>query len=113
MMIKKMLLAVICCLPFCVSAQNGFTLKGKIDKLNKPATVYLRYNHNGTTVVDSAVLRNGKFKFTGKLDEPVAADFRLARHTGENARDEFLQIYLENSKITLKTTSGLREAVVK
>src|SRR5690554_3945510 len=112
-MIKKLIVAAVCCLPFCVSAQDGFTLKGKIDKLNKPAAVYLRYNLNGTTVLDSAVLRNGNFKFKGMLDEPVAADFRLARNTDANTRDEFLQIYLENSRITLKTASGLREAVVK
>jgi peroxiredoxin len=53
---------------------NG-SLKGKYEPVQK---IYLSYRANGATVIDSSILKDGKYNFTGKVVEPVRAQL-LAR----------------------------------
>ena len=53
------------------SNNEGFTIKGTIEGA-KDGTVYLKSFQNGKAIsVDSTQLKNGKFKFTGKVEYPL------------------------------------------
>ena len=115
-MIKKCILAVLCCLPLGLMAQKGFIIHGKIGTLDSPAKVYLSYSNDGVRITDSAILHKGKFTFAGKLSSPVKAELMLkhdaAVTSGHPAGDE-LSFYLENSDITIMAKDSIWRAAVK
>ena len=64
-------LAVLC---FCTACQQkaGYTINGKVDGIADGDTVYLQDFMNRQLVkLDSAIVKNGTFKFTGNQESPV------------------------------------------
>lgn len=70
---KNKFLLAIGLLPTMLFAQEEFTIKGNIGKLNAPAKVYLQYAEGGQRQLDSAVVKNGAFTFNGVVQNPVEA----------------------------------------
>ncbi len=94
-------------------AQQGkFTIKGQVAHLNAPATVYLRYANDGNSVMDSAVLTDGRFRFKGEIAAPVKAYLSL-NHTGTGRAADALQIYLAKGSIKINSADSIKNAVVK
>ncbi|MGY4383652.1 peroxiredoxin [Pedobacter sp. UYP24] len=115
---KRIILAAICILPVAAMAQHGFTVKGKIANLNAPAKAYLSYRAGSEQVLDSAILKNGEFSFSGKVTSPSSAiirvkhDAAIADPAKRNAID-VLSLYLENSDISLTASDSVKNAKVK
>jgi len=90
---------------------NGFVLQGAIGNLNAPARVLLFYNEQDKVFSDSCELKNGIFKFNGKVDVPVKAVLFLDR-SGDNSfyagNVDRLDIILENSTIRLAADDSLK-----
>jgi peroxiredoxin len=115
-MTKNIILAVACCLPVSLLAQNGFTINGKIGSVDAPAIAYLSYNKDGQNVKDSVVMRKGSFTFTGKLDGPTMAVISLKHDTvtrAKNGRVDALYFYIENSNITVTAKDSVQHGIVK
>lgn len=112
---KAAILAITCSLPLGLAAQKGFTVRGKIDKVNTPEKVYLNYNLGKTRVTDSAVLNKGSFLFTGKLSAPVQASIILKHDTITRKSWEHDAVYfwLENSDISVTASDSVKHATVK
>lgn len=70
---KNKFLLAIGLLPTMLFAQEEFTIKGNIGKLNAPAKVYLQYAEGGQRQLDSAAVKNGSFTFNGVVQNPVEA----------------------------------------
>ncbi|WP_245735194.1 TlpA disulfide reductase family protein [Pedobacter hartonius] len=88
----------------------GYTITGKFAALNVPAKAYLVTLHDKRwKETDSVVIKNGKFRFTGKVDEPQTAFIAIQRSSGK--RDD-LPFYLENSNITFTAKDSIKNAVV-
>lgn len=103
-------------LPFMATAQQGFTISGKIGTLDAPAKAYLSYTDNGLTVKDSVVLNKGSFSFKGKLSSAVAANLTVKYDTIRRrgaGRTEYLQFYIENSRISLTSAETPWRPIVK
>jgi len=117
MIIKiKCILAAICCLPLGLMAQNGFTVHGKAGSFDAPAKVYLSYSNDGVKVQDSAFLQQGAFTFKGKLSSPVKAELTIkygAATTGKYSTPDELDLYLENSDITVTAKDSICHGIVK
>ncbi len=64
---KKILVSAICLLPLGLMAQQPFTVKGKVGKLNAPAKAYLTYTVGKNRVTDSATVSKGAFEFKGNI----------------------------------------------
>ena len=109
---KRIVFFGLLCLPYALSAQDGFTLKGKIGTLNAPAMVFLTYRDAGTSITDSAYLKDGFFTFTGKVTAPVQAGLSI-RHNDPAAgvnRPDYTGFYLENAVITISSPDSARNA---
>jgi len=79
---KKIIIIVFALLQGWVYAQSGtFTLKGKVGMLNAPAKAYLIYAVNDNRVLDSTLLVNGSFQFTGTITDPTRAAL-IVSHDG-------------------------------
>ena len=103
-------------MPFLAVAQQGYTIKGQIGKLNKPAMAYLIINNDGKGKLDSSAIVNGRFEFKGSIPSPTDANIRI-RHTaanvnvGENTND-LKAIILGNENISLVAKDSISKAVV-
>ena len=97
-----------------VAQQETFKIKGKIGSLSSPAKVYLEYQNGDLSVLDSAVLKNGKFTFKGRAEHATGGSLVLS-HDGEvfnDARD-FRVIFLQKGTIKIDAADSLANATVK
>jgi peroxiredoxin len=111
---KKIVLLALLILPVFVFAQgNKYTLQGTLGTYNAPAKIYIRYRVEKTVKMDSVVLKNGNFRFTGTISgDPVYATLMFnARGTGMNYDDD-KSIYLEKGTITVTSADLLGNAKV-
>jgi len=111
---KKIVLISLACLPAFVFAQDSkYTVKGIIGTYNAPAKVYLRYRIGKKVKIDSVILKNGNFQFTGTISgDPVYANLMFnAKGTGMNYSD-YKSIYLEKGTITITGADLLGSAKV-
>ncbi len=116
MTIKNILAAAIAVCPVLALAQvNGFTINGKIGKLDAPAKVYLIYESGGNYLRDSVLMRKGVFSFKGTITPPsrsfVIVDARGAgiNDAGDNSRINF---YLEPGTITIESPDSAAHATI-
>ena len=111
---KKIVLMALASLPALAFAQTGkYTVQGTIGTLNAPAKIYLQFRQAGKTLTDSAVLKDGKFQFTGNVGAtPVMAYLELnQKGTGPGYKD-YKGIYLENGTISVTSKDTLASAMV-
>ena len=78
---KTRFLLIACLFPvFCFSQSMKYTIKGKVGSYSSPAKMFLTYSYPGQrTVIDSAAIENGSFKFIGTLERPVNATLILKK----------------------------------
>ena len=91
-------LAVLC---FCTACQQkaGYTINGKVDGIADGDTVYLQDFMNRQLVkLDSAIVKNGTFKFTGNQEAPVYRYITYIKGDKQYVAD----LFLENGKINVK-----------
>jgi len=112
---KRTLFSILLVLPLAVAAQKSYTITGKIPGLKEPAKVYMAtVQGDGWMDTDSAEIKNGQFQFTGSLSEPTQAILSVRRsHTPQrrNVTDQ-LDLFIENSNITIIATDSIKNAKV-
>ena len=97
---QTLLLAIVCMLGCCsvVSAQGKYSLKGTISNADGEK-IYLRYGTFEVFTQDSAVVKKGKFRFSGILDRPyTSAILYMGKLEGRNPK--YAQFALEPTKMT-------------
>lgn len=103
-------------LPIAGIAQEDFTISAKVGALNAPAKAYLSYRTAAGSVLDSATVSNGEFKFHGSVAEPSRA-LVLLTHEGEDIRQmedpDRVELYLEKGAIHMKSDDSLANAAIK
>jgi len=112
---KKTILIATALLPALAFAQTGkYTVAGSLGSYNAPAKVYLQYRGaDKKTVTDSAVLKDGKFQFSGDVTgDPINAVLMFnGKGTGTNYSD-YKSIYLEAGTININSSDSLHKATV-
>jgi len=115
---KKIVLFLLALLPAAAFAQDPqvFTLNGKVGNLNAPARAYLAYQLGANKYVDSAIVTNGSFTFTGRLLNPTNASL-LLDHTGVglariDSTADVLNLYLEKGVISVTSPDSVKKAQV-
>lgn len=111
---KKIFLLLIAYMPAVVFAQDSkYNIMGSLGSYNSPAKVYIQYRLNGKTNIDSVVLKDGKFQFSGIIGkDPVNAYLLFnSKGSGMNYHD-YKSVYLENGVITVTGTDSLSKAIV-
>jgi peroxiredoxin len=114
--IKKIALTAIASVPALAFAQDSqYTVQGKIGDYNAPAKVYVQYRKDGKTVVDSAVLNGGSFKFTGKTGTTPLSGYILfnPKGTGLHSSEDYRSLYLEPGTITVTATDKIADAKIE
>jgi peroxiredoxin len=101
-------------LPGTLLAQKApFSINGKIGKISG-VKVSLGYKQNGKPVSDSTVTTDGKFSFTGNIDEPIQASIAF-KYPGYETHAGYIEsktIYLEPGNIKIEGKDSLKAAKV-
>lgn len=79
------------------SEDRGYTLTGSVK--NVPDNTMVMMTRNNIDI-DSAMVLNGKFSFSGKVEEPISVFIVIPEMR------EFTSVWLENTDISLTTESG-------
>ncbi|MEJ5055439.1 TlpA disulfide reductase family protein [Sphingobacterium sp. MYb382] len=107
---KKVILLGLGVLPSLLFAQEAFTLNAKVGVTNPKAKVFIQYQDNGKSVLDSAAITGGAFKYQGTVSEPVQATLTLSEEGKSmaelrgGARPEMNYIFLSKGVIKLEGT---------
>ncbi|MDO6430008.1 TlpA disulfide reductase family protein [Flavitalea sp. BT771] len=107
---KKLIIAGLSMIQLTAFGQtsNKFVVTGRYGNFHTPAKAYLEYQMNGRSILDSAVLVGGRFKFTGKASStPVPAEL-IFDTTGVDRTKSLEQrtVYLEPGIITFRMTGA-------
>jgi thiol-disulfide isomerase/thioredoxin len=74
---------------------STFVINGKLDKI-KTGLIYLNIYQNSKTVLDSAFIKNGQFKFTGTVTKPYFASLTMPER-----KEDFFSFYIEPGKMDI------------
>ena len=114
---KKILLYMIALLPFMAMAQEGtFVIKGKVGNLNSPSRAYLLYQLGANKVLDSALITNGSFDFSGKITNPTNAYLVMDRkgvgftHLDNTA--DVLSFYVDKGEFSITSSDSASKAKI-
>ncbi|MDR3245489.1 MAG: AhpC/TSA family protein [Prevotellaceae bacterium] len=96
-------------------AENAYLIKGKIGA-NVPVKVYLLSRDASGEKIDSVVVKNGTFEFTGEVKKPSSStlivNYDTATNFSRNLRD-LARIFVEPGKITVNSPDSIKNAIIK
>jgi thiol-disulfide isomerase/thioredoxin len=111
---KKIILSILL-LPLMATAQKTFTVSGHITSVKEPAKAYLvTLQQNAWKETDSVEIKQGRFQFTGSVNEPRQAIIAIRRTAAGKAgsQRDAKGFFLENSKIFINADQTLADAIV-
>jgi peroxiredoxin len=114
---KRIILLALAFAPVAVWAQsNNYVLKAKIGHDKAPAKAYLLRVADGKQVVDSVLIDNGAFQFTGTIAGPTRAQL-VIDHYGEGLSRlggdaDVTTLYLEKGDINITAKDSVKYAVI-
>lgn len=98
-------------LPFTLFAQQPFTVKGDVKGLLPGDKIFLSYNADGKSVLDSAIAEKGVFVFNGKIKDPARSALYKKSAT-KGTRSDVLSFYIEPANIKVTAVDSLKHATV-
>ena len=125
-MIKNMkttalMLATLSLLGFAASAQNNFSVNGKLTDLKEEKKVFLDYRFGDKRVEDSTITKNGVFSFKGQIGlEPIKASISLKPMLQNPSisilerilRKDEQDFFLEKGITSIKGDSVIKKAII-
>ncbi|RXK85683.1 TlpA disulfide reductase family protein [Filimonas effusa] len=110
---EKLLVLALSLCPLLTSAQQSFSVRGKIDQLKDGNKVFLIYQVDDKQIVDSAIVRQSNFEFKGTLQYPVRSVLCLHKNPylakpGKSEKYDFFKFYLEPAAIELTAVDSLK-----
>ena len=115
---KRTILGILAAIaPFYVAAQGGYTIKGQLGKLNKPAMAFLLVNRDGQKTMDSVYLVNGKFEFKGTVTSTTEAHIRVKHdatpdNPAKRSSYDVRPLLLANENISVAAKDSIKNAVI-
>ncbi|MBB6271169.1 peroxiredoxin [Pedobacter cryoconitis] len=108
---RKSILLVGALLPFAVMAQQPFNLKGEVKSLLPGDKVYLSYNADGKSILDSAIAEQRIFAFKGKIKDPARSTL-YKKSNVKGVKNDVLSFYIEPANISITSADSLKHATV-
>lgn len=121
----KLLTLFLCILtPFFAVAQTDtqpFSISGKLKKMKDTAArVYLYYVTDNNRVTDSAEVQNGRYRFTGSINEPVLSRLSVRYKTAQtdteaplNMEKDAATLFLAPGRLKITSTDSFSNIRVK
>ena len=114
---KKIILALLSLCTITIgTAQKTYTVNGVFKNTKKQGKVFCMVRIGDEFVRDSATVKNGKFKLTGKIESPTIGYFSFKPAVAPKTpggRTDMIQFYLEPVKMELRADDSLKYATLK
>jgi peroxiredoxin len=116
--VLKQSLAALLLFPSMLMAQASFKVEGKVDALKTGDKIFLVYQLEDKQITDSAIVQDGQFIFTGKLQYPVYSSLFLHKnpYVAKLAKGEtmdFFRLYLEPAVFSVTAPDSLKHLEIK
>ena len=103
--------------PILTFAQTHYFITGKVDQLKDGSKLFLVYNSDGVSFVDSTETKGGNFSFRGQLAYPVYSALYLHKNPYVNKLQpgeklDYLRFYLEAAQIEMNAKDSLKNIVL-
>lgn len=103
-------------LPILTCAQGHYIIRGKVDQLKDGSKLFLVYNNDGVSFVDSTAAKDGRFTFKGQLGYPVYSALYLHKNPyttklQPNEKLDYIRFYLEAAQIGMNAKDSLKNIV--
>ncbi|MFD2557092.1 TlpA disulfide reductase family protein [Sphingobacterium tabacisoli] len=92
--------------------QKHFTIEGKIDSLKENTKIFLTYEFERESKVDSTLVKNGVFSLKGMATSGTIARLTFKNSETESITDE-INFWVEPSNITIKSNHQIEDAQVE
>jgi len=118
-MFKRVFAYIATLLPAVAMAQTpaeAFMINGKLSQVKQPYKVYLSYQSAGKSVMDSTVLVDGAFMFTGKVPAPTGG-LLLVDHEGKgfpgfSRTGDVLSFYVDKGSMFIAAEDSVARAQI-
>ena len=84
----------------CEPKYDGYTIKGKVSGFEEGSMIYLHQGGVKSKTIDSSLISNGKFSFTGKVDYPQKYYINNQRTKG--TKYVVTSLYIDNTSIKIE-----------
>jgi peroxiredoxin len=118
-MFKKFLVYIAALVPGIALAQTSpepFMINGKLSDVKQSYKVYLSYQSAGKSIMDSTVLVDGAFMFTGKVPAPTGAlllvDHKGVGFPGFSRTGDVLSFYVDKGSLFIAATDSVAHAQI-
>lgn len=122
---KKILLscAVFMCAALALQAQQRFTITGKLTELKASQKITLKYSLGEKIIMDTTMMINGFFSFSGKVQYPVKASLHLIPLRPGNTADGISEqeqdmeatqdFFVEPGKISVSGKKNMKDVLIQ
>lgn len=117
-MFKRVLVYIAILMPAVALAQapEAFMINGKLSQVKESYRVYLSYQSGGKSIMDSTVLVDGAFMFTGKVPAPTGAlllvDHKGAGFPGFSRTGDVLSFYVDKGSLFIAAEDSVAHAQI-
>ncbi|PUZ26132.1 thioredoxin [Chitinophaga parva] len=117
MQISKWIVMAAMCAPMAAVAQQGYVIKGSVSSIKTPEKVYLTYKVNGERIMDSTLMKNGRFVFKGTVNGPKEAHLKVKHDSAPQdpttrPPEDILPFLIENTTINVVAKDAVKHAVI-
>jgi len=118
-MFKKSIVYIALLMPAIALAQTAseaFMINGKLSRVKQPYKVYLSYQSAGKSIIDSTMLVDGAFMFTGKVPAPTGAlllvDHNGAGFPGFSRTGDVLSFYVDKGSLFIAADDSVAHSQI-
>lgn len=118
MNLQKLIMFAALSAPLVAASQQSYMIKGSVRNIKEPVTVILTYKVDGTRIMDSTIMKNGKFTFKGSVNGPKEAHL-VVKHGNASTQspatrpvEDILPFLIENATINIAAGDSIRNAVI-
>ena len=117
MNLQKLIMFAALSAPLAAVAQQAYTIKGSVRDIKEPVTVILTYKVDGTRILDSTIMKNGKFTFKGSVNGTKEAHLlikhsNVAESPATRPAEDMLAFLIENTTISIAARDSIKHAVI-
>ncbi len=114
---NKLIIVAGMCTPLAAVAQQSYTIKGSVSSIKEPVKVFLTYKVDGERVMDSTIMKGGRFSFKGGVNAPKEAHL-VVKHNNlppdptTRPVEDMLAFLIEDKTITIAAKDSIKNAVI-
>ncbi|MFX1706226.1 TlpA disulfide reductase family protein [Chitinophaga sp. CC14] len=117
MNLNKLIMVAGMCTPLATVAQQSYTIKGSVSNIKEPVKVFLTYKVDGERLMDSTIMKGGRFTFKGSVHAPKEAHL-VVKHNNlppdptTRPVEDILAFLIEDKTITITAKDSIKNAVI-